>query len=71
LFLATGKGEGELHPGTGHEGPTAKLMLTSLPGRFTLGKKSRYPFYRKLAGKKDRSAKCGKPRHNSDSILER
>jgi hypothetical protein len=60
---AYGKGKGEVHPRTGHEGPereqrySSSLSLTSAldadgwssprPGRFTPGK-TRYPLYRRL-----------------------
>ena len=63
------KGQG--HPRTGHEGPEGELRyrstlsstsalgesgwLTPRPGRFTPGKETRYPLYRRVGGLKDRS----------------
>jgi hypothetical protein len=61
-----GKGKGKGLPRTGHEGPQGKQRYNSTlsltlaldeggwstprPGRFTPGKESRYPLYRRLGG---------------------
>jgi hypothetical protein len=68
--------KGKVHPGTGHEGPegekrySSTLSLTSAlgeggwstprPGRFTSGKVTRYPLYRKLGGPQGRSGRLRK-----------
>jgi hypothetical protein len=68
------KGKG--HPITGHEGPegeyryssTLSLTLaldeggwsTPRPGRFTPGKETRYPLYRRLGGPQGRSGRVRK-----------
>jgi hypothetical protein len=73
-YTNTGKGKG--HPRTGHEGPEGEwrysptLSLTSAlegggwsaprPGRFTPGKDTRYPLYRRLGGPQGRSGRMGK-----------
>ena len=44
------KGKGKVHPITGHEGP----------GRFTPGKETRYPLYRRLGGPQGRSGRVWK-----------
>jgi hypothetical protein len=65
------KGKGKGHPITGHEGPqgeqrySSTLSLSSAlhwggwstprPGRFTPGKETRYPLYRRLGGPKGQS----------------
>jgi hypothetical protein len=70
------KVKGKVHPRTGHEGPegewryssTLSLTLTldeggwssSRPGRFTPGKETRYPLYRRLGGLQDRSGQVRK-----------
>ena len=68
--------KGTFRPATGHEGLevekrySSTLSLTSVlqsggwltprPGRFTLGKETRYPFYRKLGGPEGRSERMRK-----------
>ena len=69
-----GKGKGKVLPTTGHEGPggsrgialSLTLALdgggwsTPRPGRFTPGKETRYPFYRRLGGPQGRSGRLRK-----------
>ena len=66
LLSKNEKGKGKLHARTGHEFPgeeyrySSALSLTSAldrvecsmprPGRFTIWKETRYPFYRRLGG---------------------
>ena len=75
LQLCQSKVKGTVHPRTGHEGPEGELRyspilsLTSAldggglskprPGRFTPGKETRYPLYRRLCGTQSR---CGRVR---------
>ena len=70
------KGKGKGHPRTGHEGPEAEQMYSSTlpstsaldvdgwstprPGRFTPGKETRYPLYRRLGGHQSRSGRVRK-----------
>jgi hypothetical protein len=70
------EGKGKVHPRTGHEDPQGKqtysstLSLTSAldgvgwsalrPGRFTPGKETRYPLYRRLGGPQGRSGQVRK-----------
>jgi len=70
------KGKGKVHPRTGHEGPegekrySSTLYLTSAldgggwstprSGRFTPGKETRYPLYRKLGRPQGRSGRVRK-----------
>jgi hypothetical protein len=70
------KGKGKVLPRTGHEGPegeqkySSTLSLTSTldeggwstprPGRFTPGKETRFPLYRRLGGPQGRSRRLGK-----------
>jgi len=65
----------EVHPITGHEGPQKEQRysyilflssaldggerLTPHPGRFTPGKETRYPLYRRLGGPQGRSGRVG------------
>jgi hypothetical protein len=69
-------GKDKFHPRTGNEGPKRQqrysytLSLTSVldrvggkrPGRFTLGKETRYPLYRRLSGLRAGLDRCGKSR---------
>ena len=70
------RGKGKDHPRTGHEGPEGEysysctLSLTSAldgggwstprPGRFTPGKETRYPLYRRLGRPQGRSGRVRK-----------
>jgi rRNA maturation protein Nop10 len=70
------KGKDKVYPRTGHEGPVGEqrysstLSLTSAldgggwstprPGRFTPGKESRYPLYRRLGWPQGRSGRVRK-----------
>ena len=76
--------EGTGHPRTFHEGPEGKYRYSSTlslilslyvggrstprPGSFTHGKESRYPFYRRLSGRRTRLDWCGKSRPHWNSI---
>jgi hypothetical protein len=67
----TQTGKGKVHPTAGHEGPevekryNSNISLTSAlegggwstprPGRFTPGKETRYPLYRRLGRPQDQS----------------
>ena len=75
-LMHKGKGKGKVHPRTGHEGPEGKKRYSSIlslisaldgegwstprPGRFTPGKESRYPLYRRLGGPQDQSGRFRK-----------
>jgi hypothetical protein len=64
--MLKGKGKGKVHARTGHEGPEEEEMYSSTlsltlaldggvltkprPGRFTSGKQTCYPLYRRLGG---------------------
>jgi len=66
IHLNPCKGKGEVHPRTGHESPEGELSYSSTvsltsalngggwsqsrPGRFSPGKETRYPLYRRLGG---------------------
>jgi hypothetical protein len=76
LHLQVSIGKGKVHPRTGHEGSegeyrySSTLSLTSTldgggwstprPGRFTTGKETRYPLYRKLGTPQGRSERVWK-----------
>jgi hypothetical protein len=66
----------KIHPRTGHEGPMGEYRYSSLlsltsalngggllmprPGRFTPGKETRYPLYRRPSGSQGGQNGCGK-----------
>jgi hypothetical protein len=76
MSVVTVKGKGKVLPIPGHEGPegeqryscTLSLPLaleagawsTPRPGRFTPGKETRYPLYRRLGGPQSRSERMRK-----------
>ena len=78
-FPCKDKEKGKVHPRTGHEGAEVEkrysctLSLTSAldgsgwstprPDRFTPGKETWYPLYRRLGGPKDRSGRVRKISH--------
>jgi hypothetical protein len=49
-----------IHPRTGHEGQDGGGWSTPRLGRFTPGKETRYPLYRKLGGPQGRSGRVRK-----------
>ena len=77
-YIYKGKGKGKGHPRTGHEGPEGEQMYSSTlpstsvidvggwsaprPGRFTPGKETLYPLYRRLGGPRAGLDGCGKSR---------
>jgi len=79
LYRLRYKGKGKIQSRTGHEGPNGEqrysstLYLTSAidgvgwsnprPGRFTPGKDTRCPFYRRLGGPQGRSGRVRKISH--------